>query len=370
MPRGACVIRREGARGVVWYVKYRDADGRQVKERLGPEPEWTERLARAELRERLVRVERKGYRRPKPIAFAEYADTWLEEGQRRRAWRPGTVRMYRVAVGRLKDWFGPMRLGAVRPRHVAAYVSEMTETYAAATITRDLSILHDVFETALREELVDSNPAHRAERPKARRRSWRILEPIEVARVAKAFKDEQARAVFLTLVLTGVRSGELRAFRWRDVNLVEGVLRVRDSKSEEGVRAIALSPGLQEQLWQHRRRSSFQGDDERVFCHPRTGGPYHPETFRDALNAALKAAGIDDYVRPFHDLRHTAITNDAASGASPIAVMAKAGHANMATTKRYMHLAGVVFREEAEALERRLLGGAATPRRGKSRLSR
>ncbi len=36
--------------------------------------------------------------------------------------------------------------------------------------------------------------------------------------------------------------------------------------------------------------------------------------------------------------------------------MAKAGHANMATTRTYLHLAGVVFREEAEALERRLLG--------------
>ena len=36
--------------------------------------------------------------------------------------------------------------------------------------------------------------------------------------------------------------------------------------------------------------------------------------------------------------------------------MAKAGHASMATTKRYLHLAGVVFHDEAEALERRLLG--------------
>ena len=36
--------------------------------------------------------------------------------------------------------------------------------------------------------------------------------------------------------------------------------------------------------------------------------------------------------------------------------MAKAGHSSMTTTKRYLHLAGVVFHDEAEALERRLLG--------------
>jgi hypothetical protein len=36
--------------------------------------------------------------------------------------------------------------------------------------------------------------------------------------------------------------------------------------------------------------------------------------------------------------------------------MRKAGHADMRTTQRYLHLAGVVFRDEADTLERRLLG--------------
>jgi len=55
-------------------------------------------------------------------------------------------------------------------------------------------------------------------------------------------------------------------------------------------------------------------------------------------------------------MRHTALTNLAATGASPIAVMATAGHRSMATTNQYLHLAGVVFRTDADALERRLLG--------------
>jgi hypothetical protein len=37
--------------------------------------------------------------------------------------------------------------------------------------------------------------------------------------------------------------------------------------------------------------------------------------------------------------------------------MTAAGHGSIAITKRYLHLAGTVFRDEAEALERRLLGG-------------
>jgi hypothetical protein len=38
-------------------------------------------------------------------------------------------------------------------------------------------------------------------------------------------------------------------------------------KSEKSERTIAIGP-LAEELFEHRGRSRFQGDDERVFCHP------------------------------------------------------------------------------------------------------
>jgi integrase len=147
-----------------------------------------------------------------------------------------------------------------------------------------------------------------------------------------------------------------------DVDLVESVLRVRDSKSEDGRRSIAPPASLAEALWQHRRTTPYQGDERLVFCHPQRRTIYRAETFAAAFTKALAAAGVAKTPRPFHDLRHTAITNDAAAGSSPIAVMSKAGHANMATTQRYIHLAGVVFRDEADALERRLLGGSSGER--------
>jgi integrase len=61
------------------------------------------------------------------------------------------------------------------------------------------------------------------------------------------------------------------------------------------------------------------------FCHPKRGSRIDAEWFAAELRSALAKAGIHDRVRPFHDLRHTAITNDAAAGASELAVMAKAG---------------------------------------------
>ena len=48
--------------------------------------------------------------------------------------------------------------------------------------------------------------------------------------------------------------------------------------------------------------------------------------------------------------------NGAAGGETPIALMTRAGHRSMDTTKIYLRLAGVVFRDEANALEEQLLG--------------
>src|SRR2546428_10769932 len=83
--------------------------------------------------------------------------------------------------------------------------------------------------------------------------------------------------VFQTLVWTGVRRAELQALRWKDVDLIENRLRVVDSKTRLGERSIAIAPSLAEALWQHRRGSAYNGEDNRVFCHPDSGGVYRYE---------------------------------------------------------------------------------------------
>ena len=60
---------------------------------------------------------------------------------------------------------------------------------------------------------MESNPVEGTERPKVPRKRWRILEPIEVGRVLREFADYQARIMFLTLMLTGLRRFELQGLR-------------------------------------------------------------------------------------------------------------------------------------------------------------
>jgi integrase len=348
------VIEYRGKRGVVWRIKWTDAGGQQVQETIGAERDGvTRKTAEVELRERLTRVAKKGYERPKPVTFRGFSETWFVECQTRRAWKPRTVTAYRNALERLRPTFGSRPLAAIRPREISAYVQQQLDTHAPATVNVDITLLGDIFKMAKREELIDSNPVDGVERPKIGRRRWRILEPVEVRRVLAAFTDERARTVYLTLALTGLRRVEVTSLRWRDVDLVDQVLHVRVSKTEQGERSIALVPALSEALWRHRRRTRFQGEDEYVFASPTSGRRLGADWYAQQFRKALKAAAITDYVRPFHDARHGALTNMAATSPSPIALMATAGHRNMATTNRYLHLAGVVFRAEAEALAAR-----------------
>jgi hypothetical protein len=73
------IWRYEGKRGVRWRIRYTDAAGRRVLETLGREPEWNRKRAEAELRRRLVEVERNRYRKPEKLSFAAFAERWLTD---------------------------------------------------------------------------------------------------------------------------------------------------------------------------------------------------------------------------------------------------------------------------------------------------
>ena len=72
-----------------------------------------------------------------------------------------------------------------------------------------------------------------------------------------------------------------------------------------------MAATLQEQ-WQESR---YRADTSLVFCHPALGSPLDPSKLSRAyMRPALKRAAITKPFRPRHDLRHTALTHEAAAG--------------------------------------------------------
>jgi integrase len=325
-------------------------------------------------------VRKEGRRKLEPVTFATFAREWLATYPNAKDLKRSTREGYESIIERhLVPELGARKLAAIDVAELDRYlVRKRRAGLAPRTLNRHLNLLHSLFKAAEGRTLVRSNPVSAVERPRDPRRRWRILTPVEIGRVERAFAEladqahlgerawlEQARVVFLTVVSAGLRRGEVLGLRWRDVTLADparAALRVRETfvrgqadtpKSEKSERTLAIGR-LASELFDHRGRSAFAGDDERVFCHPQTGGPLDHKRYAATLRLALKRAKVDDYLRPFHDGRHTSITNSAAAGISPAALMARAGHSDFATTQLYIDLAGETFRDEAELLDARL----------------
>jgi len=145
-----------------------------------------------------------------------------------------------------------------------------------------------------------------------------------------------ARRLTMFALGSALRRGEILALRWQDVEMLERRLHVRRSlvrgefgepKSSAGRRTIGYGPRTTDVLDEQSRASLYRSGESLVFCHPQLGKPLDPSKLSGYMRKAIAAAGIDRPIRPWHDLRHTALTHDAAAGNPAVYVQARAGHA-------------------------------------------
>jgi hypothetical protein len=130
-----------------------------------------------------------------------------------------------------------------------------------------------------------------------------------------------------------MRSCEIRALRWRDINLMNLTLTIRRAKIVAGDRVIPLTPDALTAMLRLRERARLLFGDEVSqdwYVLPRSEGKTRPDptkpmmSWRSAWRRIRGQAKIP-FLR-FHDLRHTAITDLAESQTSDQIIMAIAGH--------------------------------------------
>jgi integrase len=192
---------------------------------------------------------------------------------------------------------------------------------------------------------------------------------MQIVELSEPADWQQARRLVTVALGTGLRRGELLGLRWRDVQLLEGVLSVRESfvrcqfgtpKSKRSMRTFEIGPFTVAALKEQWQETAYKTDGDLVFCHRQLGSPVDPSRLsRVYLRPAVKKAGITKPFRVFHDLRHMAITHDAAAGNPQAYVQMKAGHSQGAITERYIHAAAVLFPGAAGKTEARIFAEVA-----------
>ena len=214
-----------------------------------------------------------------------------------------------------------------------------------ATVNRYMAALSHAFTVASREwQWVEDNPVLKVSKLSEPSGRVRFLDQHERGSLLEACRNSRNPYLYPIVMLaisTGMRRGEILNLKWADIDLDREHMVIHKTKNRER-RGIHLSKPIREALKQHGKVRRL--DSPLVF--PGKNGS-SPEDIRAAWQSALKVTGIKNF--RFHDLRHTAASYLAMSGATPSEIAAVLGHKTLAMVQRYAHLseshaAGVLAR--------------------------
>ena len=263
-----------------------------------------------------------------------------------------------------RDDIGHLSVADARPGELSAARDRLagTPTYggakrSGATVNRYMAALSHVFTVAVREwEWLESNPMLRVSRPKESRGRVRYLADGERERLLKACSESNSAHLYDAVVLalhTGMRQGEVLGLKWRDIDFGRSRLILQETKNGER-RVVHLVETVRELL---RKRKKVQRlDTDLVFpAKLQRGVEPKPAEIRHAWRRAVKHAELEDF--RFHDLRHTAASYLAMSGATLPEIAAVLGHKTLAMVKRYAHLSDSHTASVVERMNQRFLGG-------------
>jgi integrase len=247
-----------------------------------------------------------------------------------------------------------------------------------ATVRRIHGVLRRALAQGVKWGWIGVNPAAATTPPRVPQPEIKPPSGAELARVLQRASDSSPElAGFLVLAAaTGARRSELVALRWRDVDLVDGTVRIErgvvagpDGLVEKGtkthaVRRVALDARTVEVIRAHRAqmvaRSAIcrieMSDDAFVFSSAADcSEPWYPDSVSRGFKRLCAEAGLPNV--PLHDLRHFVASQLLVAGVDVRTVAGRLGHRNAATTLNvYAHFLEQADRGAADVIGRVIAG--------------
>lgn len=260
-------------------------------------------------------------------------DRYLEEvtptkkGDSQERYRANQFRKTKLAL---------MHLEKITGEVVAQYRDARLKEVSPNTVRLELAFLSVVYEQCRKEwGLAVNNPVRQIRMPKPGKPRQRRLEGGEEDALLAACKGSRAYYLHSFVVLaieTGMRSGEMLAVTWANVNFEKRTIFLPDTKNGSP-RTVPLST---------RALNAIQALPRALNGRLFSSG-YHSihNAFRLAITKAQATqTGSDTFLRGlrFHDLRHEAVTRLFEKGLNPIEVGMVSGHKTLSMLQRYTHL--------------------------------
>jgi len=237
------------------------------------------------------------------------------------------------------------------------------QNYTKSTTARKLATLRSFYKFLIRRELIAINPLATIRTPKQEKRLPKCLDLDQVQRLLDAPGDadllsSRDKAMLEVLYSSGIRVSELVELEMGDLDLQEGVLRVRGKGRKDRLTPIGSQAikALQRYFELRAMDTKSQGSHaHRVFLN-KHGQPLSTRSVRRKLDKYLLSAGLDPGISP-HTLRHSFATHLLNNGADLRSVQELLGHQSLSTTQIYTHLTTQRMKEVYDTSHPRAQGG-------------
>lgn len=256
------------------------------------------------------------------------------------------TKLYKTLFKNILEFFGDVPINLITFKDIELYKGKRLETVSKASVNKDLTILKSALNIAISFNWIKQNPAKNVKKVILSEKERLCFEPEQIKLVLNNINNESIKNFVLFALHTGCRLNEVTNIQWRDINLHERLVNIRnkaDFKTKTGkIRQVPISDNLYTLLKSlmydddNKKIVNFIDPDKYLFCNAK-GCRYDKNYISRYFKHILRRLNFAEKYH-FHCLRHTFITQLIKAGVNINYVKEIAGHSTIGTTMNYIHI--------------------------------
>lgn len=301
------------------------------------------------------------------LTLGEWIPLWLS------AYKKGTMRdssyhQLELLERLIPDSIKGQPLTDIRPMELQAFFNAFAERASKSYMDKMRVMLNALFNEAVENDFCAKNPMRKIKIPHVveRQREAFPMEDVKIIlNYAMGYNSRRTAVAIMTLLLTGLRRGELLGLKWTDLTestlAVNRAVYIKDgrpyveehkAKTASSLRTVPLVPELSYLIRTLPKSGEFIfGTCRGTLMHPRNFSRDYDSFFRH-----LREDEPDIKRLSPHCCRHTFATLSLASGGDIRTVQEILGHTDIKTTARYTHPDMDAMRQVVTGLKENLNG--------------